>query len=115
MLILRWFLNALALIIVSTIVPGFVVTSFWSALVAALFLGLVNVLIKPVLILLTLPINLLTLGIFTLVINALMIELVASIVKGFTVTGFGAAFIGALVLWVVSMGINQIAKPAAIR
>ena len=106
MLILRWIINALTLLIVAQIVPGFSIHSFWTAMIAALVLGFVNATIRWVLIMLTLPINILTLGVFTLVINALMILLVSSIVKGFDVASFGAAFLAALVLWLISLVTN---------
>ena len=102
MILLRWIVNAAALVLVSSIVPGFEVAGFFSALIAALILGLVNVIVRPVLLLVTLPINILTFGLFTFVINALMIELVSSIVKGFTVVDFRAAFWGALILTAIS-------------
>lgn len=73
---------------------------------AALVIGLVNALIRPILLLLTLPVNIVTLGLFTLVINGLMFWLASSIVKGFTVTDFSAAFFGALVYWLVSWLVN---------
>ena len=92
------------------IVPGISVKNFYSALLAALVLGLVNAVIRPLLILLTLPVNILTLGLFTLVINALMLWFVASIVKGFDVKSFIAAFLGALVLWAVSWLTNALTK-----
>ncbi len=107
MILLRWLINALALLIISQIVPGFAVASTWSALMAALVLGLVNALIRPIVLLLTLPINLLTLGVFTLVVNALMVLLASSIVKGFEVAGFWPAFWGALLLWLVSLISNS--------
>ncbi len=92
------------------IVPGISVKNFYSALLAALVLGLVNAVIRPLLILLTLPVNILTLGLFTLVINALMLWFVASVVKGFDVKSFIAAFLGALVLWAVSWLTNALTK-----
>ena len=101
-LLLRWLLNALALVLVSEIVPGFHVTSIYAALIAALVLGLLNATVRPILLILTLPINILTLGAFTLVLNALMIVFVSSIVKNFEVQDFSAAFWGAIVLWLVS-------------
>lgn len=106
MLILRWLLNATALLIVSSLVQGFAVESFYTALIAALILGLVNAVIRPILLLLTLPITILTLGLFTFVINALMILLVSTIVKGFVVDGFGPAFIAAIILWLISLVTN---------
>jgi putative membrane protein len=103
MLLLRWLLNALALILVANVVSGFHVDSFWAALIAALVLGLVNAIIRPILLVLTLPINILTLGIFTFVVNALMILLASSILEGFEVDGFGPAFWGSILLWLISM------------
>ena len=102
MIILRWLINTLALLFIAQLVPGFVVENFFSALIAALVLGLVNAFVRPILLLLTLPINLLTLGLFTFVVNALMLLLVSHVVKGFTITSFAAAFIGALLLWAIS-------------
>lgn len=106
LLLVRWFLNTLALIAVANIVPGIHVDTFYNALIAALILGLVNALIRPLLIILTLPVNILTLGLFTFVINALMILLAATIVKGFVVTGFVPAFFAAIILWVFSVLTN---------
>jgi putative membrane protein len=111
-LLFRWLLNALAMLIVANVVPGFHVASFYAALVAAFVLGLVNALIRPVLLILTLPINILTLGLFTFVINALMLWIVSSIVKGFDVTGFIPAFVAGLLLWFVSLGTNWLIKHA---
>lgn len=105
-LLLRWVFSALSVMVVAYLVPGVKVASFWSALIAALVIGLVNALIRPLIILLTLPVNILTLGLFTLIINALMFWLASSIVKGFDVSGFAAAFWGALVYWIVSWLVN---------
>lgn len=107
-LLLRWLLSALALILVAYLVPGITVVSFYTALIASLILGLVNALVRPLLILLTLPVNILTLGLFTLVINALMFMLASSIVKGFNVAGFWPAFWGALAMWIISWILNSI-------
>ncbi len=103
MLILRWLLNTLALMVVAYLVPGFNIASFWTALVAAAILGIVNLLIRPILLLLTLPVNILTLGLFTFVINALMLLLVANIVQGFSINSFGTALFAAIIFWLVSM------------
>ena len=103
MIILRWVINALTLLVVAELVPGVSVHSFWTALVAALILGLVNATVRWVLIVLTLPFNILTLGLFTFVINALMLLLVSTVVKGFDITSFGSALIAALVLWAISL------------
>jgi len=107
-LLLRWLLSALSLMLVAYLVPGISVASFYSALIAALILGLVNALIRPIILLLTLPVNILTLGLFTLVINALLFWLAATIVKGFNVTGFMPAFWGALAMWLISWVLNWV-------
>lgn len=100
--IIRLIINALIIIGIAYLVPGISVGSFYTALLVAIILGLINAIIRPIIILLTLPVNILTLGLFTLVINALLFWLVATIVKGFTVDGFLPAFWGALILWLVS-------------
>ena len=87
-ILFRWVINAVALIVVANVVPGFGVESFYNALIAALILGLVNALVRPLFFILTLPITILTLGLFTFVINAFMIWLVSTIVEGFVVEGF---------------------------
>ncbi len=107
-ILIRFLINALAVMAAAYIVPGITVRNFWVALIAALVIGLVNALIRPLLLLLTLPINIVTLGLFTLVVNALMFWLAASLVKGFDVAGFGAAFWGALVFWLVSWFTNSL-------
>lgn len=105
-LILRWVINAGALLLLASYLPGITVSGWYAALITALVLGLVNALIKPVLVILTLPVNILTLGLFTFVINALLFWFVATVVKGFAVAGFWPAFWGAIVLscvsWIVS-------------
>ncbi len=101
-LILVWILNAVALLIVAYVLPGITVSSFGSALIAALVLGLLNTLVKPVLILLTLPITIVTLGLFLLVLNALVFWFAGSILKGFHVNGFWWAVLGAIVYSLVS-------------
>lgn len=112
MLLLRWLLNTLVLILVARLTPGLHFSSFWAALIASLVLGFLNTLIRPLLILLTLPINVLTLGIFTLIINALMFWLASSIVKGFEIQNFAAAFWGALIYSILVMIINLIETKA---
>ena len=93
---IRWLLLAAALLLVANIYSGVVVTSFGSALIAALVLGLFNALLRPLLVLLTLPVTVLTLGLFLFVINALMFYFAAQVLDGFNVTGFVAALIGSL-------------------
>lgn len=109
-LLLRWFVSAAALVLVAYLVPGFHVSGWYAAFIAALVLGLVNALIRPIILLLTLPVNILTLGLFTLVINALMLWLVSSIVKGFELQGFAPAFWGALILWLIGWLVNSSLK-----
>jgi putative membrane protein len=104
--LIRWILSALAFIAVANLVPGITVASFWTALVLALLWGLIGVTIKPVVLVLTLPINVLTLGVFTFIINGFFLSLLGGIVKGFEVQGFWVAVLGALVLSVINMLIN---------
>ena len=101
-LILHWFLSALSLMIVAHIVPGFLVRSFGSALLASLVIGLVNETIGILLKILTFPLTIVTFGLFLLVINALMIMLASSMLDGFHVTGFWPAFFGAIVLAILN-------------
>jgi putative membrane protein len=100
--LLRVVVNALAIMLAASIVPGIAVDGLVSALAAAVLLGLINAFVRPVLLILTLPITLLTLGLFLLVLNGLCFWLVAWLVKGFHVAGFGSALLGALVVSVVS-------------
>lgn len=102
MLILRWLINAGTLFLLPHLLSGISFASFYAALLVALVLGLINALIRPLLILITLPINLLTLGLFTFVINGLLFWFVASVVKGFSVDGFWTAVLGALLYSVIS-------------
>ncbi|WP_119289885.1 phage holin family protein [Azohydromonas sediminis] len=97
LLLLRWFLLACALLLVASLYPGVQVTSYTSALWAALVLGLLNTLVRPVLVLLTLPITLVTLGLFLFVVNALMFWAAAALLDNFNVAGFGAALIGSVI------------------
>ncbi len=101
-LIVSWVLNALALYIVASILPGIHLADFGSALVAAIIIGFVNALVKPILLLLTLPISILTLGLFALVINAAMLLLASAISPGFKVDGFLTALVGSILLSIVT-------------
>ena len=109
-LLLRWLLSAAALMLIAYYLPGISVASFYTALIAALVLGLVNALIRPIILALTLPVNILTLGLFTFVINALLFWLVATVVKGFSVAGFWPAFWGALIMWAVGWVVSGFLK-----
>ncbi len=110
-LLVNWLLSAVSLMVVAMVVPGFYVRGFTSALWAALVIGLVNATLGLVLKVITFPLTLLTLGIFWFVINALMIELAAHFVSGFGVSGFLAAFIGAIVLSLVNMILKWLVWP----
>ena len=101
-----WMLNALALFFLQTLIPGIAFNNFYSALITVLVLGIVNALIKPLIILLTLPINILTLGLFTLLINAGLFWLVSTVVKGFYLANFWTAFWAALIFSIISMLIS---------
>jgi putative membrane protein len=105
-MIVRWLLLAAALLLVARVYPGVAVASFGSAMIAALVLGLFNTLVRPLLVLLTLPVTLLTLGLFLFVINALMFWAAASVLEGFGVTGFGAALVGSLLYSLCGMVID---------
>lgn len=105
-LITRLLINILALLLVAYLIPGISVDGFFSAFIVAILLGLLNIFIKPILILLTLPITLLTLGLFTFVINALLFWFVASFVEGFMVSGFLTALIGT-VLYSIASGVGN--------
>jgi putative membrane protein len=102
-IIINWLVSALAVLIASYLIPGVTVSTFWWALLAALVLGLVNAVIKPILILLTLPINILTLGLFTLVIDAALVLLVSFIVPGFRVAGFWPALFFSIALSIINL------------
>lgn len=101
-LLLSWLINAIALLALPYLLSSIRIESFYTALIVALVLGLVNAVIRPVLVLLTLPVTILTLGLFILVINGLLFWFVASFIEGFHVTGFWSAFFGALVYSIIS-------------
>jgi putative membrane protein len=105
-ILINWLLAALAIMATAYLLPGVSLSGFVPALVTALVLGLVNAFIKPVLLLLTLPINILTLGLFTLVINALLIMLVSKLVSGFQVQSFWWALVFSVVLTVVNWALS---------
>lgn len=109
-ILINWLISALVILSAAYILPGVHVASFMTALVAALFLGIINAIIKPILIILTLPITILTLGLFTLVINALLVLLVAKIVPGFKVDGFWWALLFGLILSVANSVLNNSLK-----
>jgi len=105
-IIVRWLLLAAALLLVAYLYPGVTIKSFGSAMIAAFVLGLLNTLLRPILVLLTLPVTLITLGLFLFVINALMFYFAASLLEGFYVSGFFAALIGSLLYSLCGMVID---------
>ena len=111
-LLIRWLMSALALLIVTWLVPGFSYDSIVTIAIAALILGLLNVIVRPILVLLTLPITVITLGLFLLIINALMLEATSWLVPGFQIRHFGWSIVGALVLSLVTIVTDRIGRPS---
>jgi len=113
-LMVRWLLVTISIIITSYLVQGIVVDGFWSAFFAAAVLGILNALFRPILLIITLPINIFTLGLFTLVINALLLKMVSGVVPGFHVYGFWSAVFGSLLIslvsWLLSSFIDERGK-----
>jgi len=109
-ILIQWLLSAAALLVVSNIVPGFIVRGLGPALIAALVIGLLNATLGLLLKIITFPISILTLGIFLLVINGMMILVASSLVPGFFVTGMVPAFWGAVVLALLGMVIRAVTK-----
>lgn len=107
-LVLRWALNSVALFAVMRLLPGIRIERFQDLLIATLVIGLLNAFLRPVIILLTLPVTVMTLGLFTLVINGLMFYLAAHLVSGFHVSGFGIALLAALLFSLISFTLNMI-------
>jgi len=101
-----WLVNTTALLVVVHMVSGISIDRWQTTFIASLVLGLLNIFIRPVLILLTLPVNVLTLGLFTLFINGFMFYLAASLVRGFEVMNFGSAFLGAFVFSIMAFLLN---------
>jgi putative membrane protein len=101
-LFLRWFINTAGVLFAAYLVQGIYVESLITAVVAAGVLGVINVLIRPILLLLTLPLNILTLGLFTFVINGFIFYFIGNVVKGMAVASFWSAFIGALIISIVN-------------
>lgn len=110
-IIIKWLIVTASILVAAYLIPGVVVASLWTALILAVVIGLINVVIKPILILITLPINILTLGLFTLVINALLIMLASTIVKGFDVGGFFNALIFSIVVSVFNFLLSKLLDP----
>lgn len=102
-LLIHWIVNALAVLAAGYFVPGITVANFWVALIVAAVLALLNLIVKPILVLLTLPINLITLGLFTFVINGIILWLAGNIVKGIGIESLWAAILGALVISAIKL------------
>ncbi|KAF1009888.1 MAG: phage holin family protein [Burkholderia sp.] len=100
--ILTWIINAIALLLIAYLVPSIYIKSFWTALLIAVVLGLINTIIRPALILLTLPVTIVTLGLFILVVNAFCFWFASSLLKGFEVSGFWSACFGSILYSIVS-------------
>jgi len=110
-LVLRWLILTVAILVAAYLIEGIEVKGFWSAFFAAAILGVLNALFRPILIILTLPITILTLGLFTFVINAVLIMMVSGVIGGFEVHGFWSALLGSLIIsvvsWLLSSFINE--------
>jgi putative membrane protein len=104
--LIRLILNALALLIVSTVIPGIEVQGLFSALAAAFFLGVVNAVVRPVILILTLPLTIITLGLFIPLLNAALLKLVSFMIPGFEVHGFWSAVFGAILISLISGLLN---------
>lgn len=109
-ILIKWIINSVTIFIVAHIVKGVEITNSSVVFAAAFVLGVINAFLKPFLILITLPINIFTLGIFTLFINGFIFYLVSKIVKGFVITGFWPAFFGALLFSVISVFLSLLVK-----
>ena len=107
-IITKLLVTIFGLLLISNFVPGIEIASLYSAFIVAVVLGVFNIIVKPILVLLTLPINLLTLGLFTFVINALLFWFIASFVQGFSVDGFIPAFVGAAIISLLSSIGNRV-------
>jgi len=110
-LLLRLVINAALLIFISRLVPGVYVEGWGSAFIGAIVLGLVNFFVKPVMVVLTFPFTILTLGLFLLVVNALMLWLVAALVPGIHLRGFGSAFVGSLLFSLLNLAVSALVRP----
>jgi putative membrane protein len=109
-ILLRWIITALVLLLATQLVTGFHVANFYAALFAALILGLLNAIVRPILVVLTLPVTVVTLGLFLFVINGLLIWFMSTFVKGVTVDGFLPALFVAILLWATGVITNFFLK-----
>ena len=107
----EWLIKALVLLLTTQLVSGFKIDSLLTSLLIVLVLGLLNLVIRPILLFLTLPINIVTLGLFTFVVNAILLYATSRIIPGFHIDGFGTAVVAAIVVAVISALVNIIIKP----
>ena len=107
-IVLRWLTLTLAILLASFLLSGIQVSGFWAAMGAAAMLGILNAFFRPIALILTLPINILTFGLFTFVINAVLLKMVSGVISGFHVEGFWTAVFGALVISLVSLALNSL-------
>jgi putative membrane protein len=110
-ILIRWLVLTAAIIVASYLLDGIQVKGFFSAFFAAAILGVLNAFFRPILIILTLPINILTLGLFTFIINALLLKMASGVISGFDVRGFWAAVFGSVIISVVSWALNSFISP----
>ncbi len=109
-ILIRWIVMTAAILVAAYVIDGISVSGFLSAFFAAAALGILNAVFRPILLLLTLPINILTLGLFTFVINALMLKLASALIPGFDVQGFWPAVLGSLLISIVSWALNMLIR-----
>lgn len=109
-LLIRWVINALGLLLIANIIENITLQGFGAALIAVVVLGIANAVIRPILLLLTLPLNILTLGLFTFVVNGFILYMVASVVDGFQINGFLAAIVATILLSLISALANKLVK-----
>ena len=116
MLIFRWFILSISIMAAAYLIDGIHVSGFWGAFLTAAILGLLNTFLRPILLLLTLPINILSLGLFTFVINAILLMMASGVIAGFEVRSFGSALLGSLVIsgvnWILNILIRETGYPA---
>jgi putative membrane protein len=110
-ILVRWLVLTAAIIVASYVLDGIQVKGFFGAFFAAAILGVLNAFFRPILIILTLPINILTLGLFTFIINALLLKMASGVIAGFDVRGFWAAVFGSIIISVVSWALNSFISP----
>ena len=110
-ILVRWLVLTAAIIVASYVLDGIQVKGFLSAFFAAAILGVLNAFFRPILIILTLPINILTLGLFTFIINALLLKMASGVISGFDVRGFWAAVFGSVIISIVSWALNSFISP----